>query len=588
MADLSTFEPAVQKRVQAWLSGSYDDSTKRAIQEMLEKDPKELIDSFYTDLSFGTGGLRALMGVGTNRLNVYTIRLATQGLANYIRNVSDNKSKSVAVGYDSRHHSKEFAEETARVLAGNGITAYLFPDIRPTPYTSFACRELKCQAAVMITASHNPKEYNGYKVYWSDGAQVVAPHDVGIIAEVEKITDQAQVKLATLNSSSIRYTDESLDKTYLDALYALQTTKERNQKEGKQLKIAYTSLHGTGITLTPKALVSWGFSNIEYVAKQCVPDGDFPTVKFPNPEYPETLQMGIDLLVQKKCDLLIANDPDADRMGVAVLHQDKPVILTGNEVASICTDYLCATLKKQDRLNSQCAFVTTIVSTELIGKIARRAGAAYFEVLTGFKYIGEKIHEWEIGKHEYRFIFGAEESYGYLLGTVARDKDAIISSCLLSEIALGCKLEGKTLVDRLDEIYTTYGVHREGQLSLSFKPGKEGTEEIHKMMQTLRKNPPKQLCGKKVLVLEDYLVRKRYDLTDGSTAPLILPVSDVLLFRLEGGGRLVVRPSGTEPKVKLYGSVCLHSKAKPLAETIQDCDIALKDLLTAAKKDLQP
>ncbi|MBS3904596.1 MAG: phospho-sugar mutase [Simkania sp.] len=589
MSNLLTFDPAIQKRVQAWLLGNYDASTKEAIQDMLERHPQELIDSFYTDLSFGTGGLRALMGVGTNRLNIYTIRLATQGLANYILKSPHNvQNLAVAIGYDSRHHSKEFAEETARVFAGNGITAHLFPDLRPTPYTSFACRELRCQAAVMITASHNPKEYNGYKVYWSDGGQVVPPHDTGIIAEIEKISSQDHIHLAPLHSSLIFYTDSTLDETYLKALFALQLAKDRNQEHGKQLRIAYTSLHGTGITLAPRALASWGFSTIEYVKEQIEPNGDFPSVQFPNPEYPETLKLGIELLSRKQCDLLLANDPDADRLGVVVLHQGTPVILTGNEVASICVDYLCTTLKEQNRLTSHHAFITTIVSTELIGKISKAAGSAYFEVLTGFKYIGEKIHEWEVNKESYQFLFGAEESYGYLLGTVARDKDAIISSCLLAEIALASKLNGQTLVDRLYAIYKTYGVHREGQLSLNFKPGKTGTEEITRWMTHLRNHPPRHLCGKTVLLVEDYLTSQQHNLATGTLSPLSLPTSDVLLFRFEGGSRLVVRPSGTEPKVKLYGSVCLPPNIKSLNEAIHSCDALLKEFLSSAKRDLQP
>jgi phosphomannomutase len=574
-------DPTVQKRVDAWLKGDYDAETKSAIRTMMEKDPRALTDAFYTDLSFGTGGIRALMGVGTNRLNRYTIRIATQGLANYIlKSPHDVPTLGVAIGYDSRHHSKEFAEETARVIAGNGINVYLFPEIRPTPYTSFACRHLKCQAAVMITASHNPKEYNGYKVYWSDGAQVVPPHDTGIIAEVEKITGPEMVKLAPLNSPLIHYTDQKLDSAYLEAISTLELDKTRNEKEGKKLKIAYTSLHGTGITLAPKALTSWGFPTIEYVEKQIIPDGEFPTVKFPNPEYAETLKMGLDLLQAKQCDILLANDPDADRIGVAVLHKGKPVILTGNEIACICVDYLCS---KKKPLSPKDAVITTIVSTPLLSKIASSANISYFEVLTGFKYIGEKIHLWETSKNGLQFLFGAEESYGYLIGTFARDKDAIVSSCLIASIALANKLEGKTLVDHLNSIYDRLGIHREGQRSISFPPGREGSTKITSMMQRLRKNPPQQFCGKKVLILEDYLEKKSHDLVSGKTIPLTLPSSDVLLFRLDSGWRIVIRPSGTEPKVKVYGSVC----SPPKTSSIEACDKDLESLLQAAEEDLK-
>jgi phosphomannomutase len=582
MQNFPAVDPAIQARINSWLNGDYDNSTKNAIREMLKTHPHDVIDAFYRDLDFGTGGLRALMGPGSNRMNIYTIRQATQGVANYLLKTKKGSKCSVAIGFDSRHHSREFAHETARVFAGNGIEVFLFPEIRPTPYTSFACRHLKCQAAIMITASHNPKEYNGYKVYWSDGAQVVPPHDTGIIAEVEKISSLDEIKLIPFNSPLIHITDEHLDKAYLDAIYSLQIAKERNHSQGKHLKIAYTSLHGTGITLAPKALSSWGFSHIDYVEAQIIPDGDFPTVKFPNPEYPETLKMGIDLLTAKQSDLLLANDPDADRLGVVVLHKGKPVILTGNEIASICVDYLCAS----SPINSKDAFITTIVSTELIGKIAKKARAAYFEVLTGFKYIGEKIHEWEIGKGDFHFIFGAEESYGYLLGTVARDKDAIVSSCLIAEIAIAAKMEGKTLVDRLETIYETFGVHREGQKSLSFPPTQEGTETMKAMMHQLREHPPLRINDKKVLILEDYLSRKRKDLSKGTTEPLTLPVSDVLLFRMEDGSRLVIRPSGTEPKVKLYGSVSVPTKKGSVDASIKQGDEILQRLLASAEQDL--
>ncbi len=585
MPKFDLFDPPTQKNIRAWLDGAYDQETKNTILELIDRDPKNLIDAFYTDLSFGTAGMRGLMGIGTNRLNIYTIRKATQGLASYLLQSSDC-TPSVLIGFDSRHHSQEFAEETARVLAGNGIHVYLLKELRPVPYVSFACRYKHCQAAVMITASHNPAEYNGYKVYWSDGAQVVPPHDTGIIREVELIHDLSQVRLARLDDRSIEYIDETLDLAYLNAIRPLQLQPEENKKNGPDLKIAYTSLHGTGITLAPKALKDWGFTQILFVEKQIVPDGNFPTVQFPNPEYKEALQLGIDLLNRSQSDILLATDPDADRLGVVVMHHGKPTILSGNEVASICVDYLCHKLQTLDRLKPNSAFVTTIVSTELIRTIVLKAQATCFEVLTGFKYIGEKIHEWESGKGDYHFIFGAEESYGYLLGTAARDKDAIVSSCLIAEIALFAKLNNQTLVDLLEKIYRNYGVFREEQLSVNFTPGKEGTEQIHQLMQHLRAHPPKQLSGQTVLLLEDYLHRKRYYPLENKEEPLTLPQSDVLLFRLHDGSRLVIRPSGTEPKLKLYGSVH-QPMSGDLPSTIAQCDQQLQQLLANAATELK-
>lgn len=578
----------IQKRVQAWLSGPYDQETKNAIQDLIAKDPQGVIDAFYCDLDFGTGGLRGLMGPGTNRMNIYTVRRATQGLASYIlKEGHDYPEASVLIGYDSRHHSKEFAEETARVLAGNGIRALLLKELRPTPFISFACRYKKCQAGVMVTASHNPAVYNGYKVYWSDGAQVVPPHDTGIIREVEAIQDPGAIKLAPLDHPLITLINGALDDAYIAAIRPLQMRTSADKKDGAKLSIAYTSLHGTGITLAPKALNDWGFPTIHYVEQQIKPDGDFPTVKFPNPEFKETLQMGIDLLTSVKADILLANDPDADRLGMAVLHKGQPVILTGNQIASICVEYLCHHLKESGKLSPQCAFITTIVSTELFGQIAKAWKAACFEVLTGFKYIGEMIHIWEQNKNPYTFIFGAEESYGYLLGAnVARDKDAIISSCLFAEIALFAKSQGKTFVDLLEEIYKKYGVYREDQKSVSFPPGKEGMDKMKSLMENLRKNPPQEVCGKQVVVLEDYLVGKRHLLQEKKSEALTLPKSDVLLFRLADGSRLVVRPSGTEPKIKLYGSV-KQEKPTDLPAAIADCDKRLRALLEDAAKELQ-
>ena len=575
--------PDIQKRVDYWLQGPFDAKTKEEVRALREKNPQGLIDAFFTDLSFGTGGMRGIMGPGTTRMNIYTIRLATQGLANYLKKQNNPFKLSVLIGYDSRHHSKEFANEAAMVLAGNGIRVFLLSELRPTPYISFACRFKKASAAIMVTASHNPKEYNGYKVYWSDGAQVVHPHDEGIVQEAEKLKDLSLVRQSSLDDPLIEIVPTSLDEEYLKAIAPLQHFPKANKKQGASLKIVYTSLHGTGITIVPRALKRWGFSTIHLVENQVTIDGDFPTVAFPNPEYKETLKLGIEHLEKTQSDIVLATDPDADRIGVVIKHQGKPVLINGNEMAAICVDYLCEVLTQLKTMPPKGAFVTTIVSTELQKKIAKAYQKPCFEVLTGFKYIGEKIHLWETSNDSYQFIFGAEESYGYLLGTHARDKDAIITSCLVAEIALYDKLQGRTLLDRLYKIYKTYGVFREKQMSINFNPGKEGMDQMAAVMKRLRSNPPKEIAGRSVVYLEDYEKRQRIDFRSGKKEPLELPQSDVLLFRLSDEARLVVRPSGTEPKIKIYGGVS-SATFKTIEEAIQECDKRLDLLLDTLKK----
>lgn len=579
-SSFSIIPPDVHKRIDQWLFGSYDAKTKAEIRHLLEKDPKSLIDAFYSDLAFGTGGMRGLMGVGTNRLNIYTIQMATQGLANYLLKQNKGSSLSVVIGFDSRHHSEEFAWAASSVLAGNGITVYLLTELRPTPFISFACRAKHADAAIMITASHNPKEYNGYKVYWNDGAQVVHPHDSGIVEQANQIKGLEQIHIAKNNSPLIHKMLNELDRPYLDAIRSLQHFPKDNREKGHTLSIMYTPLHGTGITMTPKALNDWGFTNIHDVQEQSKPDGEFPTVPFPNPEYAQALQLGIDLLVRRQGDILLANDPDADRMGVVAMHHGKPIILNGNEVAVICTEYLCRVLNEHKKMPSSGAFVTTIVSTELIKEIATHYHAAYFEVLTGFKYIGEKIHAWETAQPSYQFLFGAEESYGYLIGTHARDKDAIVCSCLLAEIALHAKLQGQTLIDLLNAIYKKYGVFREKQASHNFNPVKEEMEKMHAMMIRLRQDPPREIAGAKVLILEDYERQIRVQLDTLKEEPLDLPQSDVLLFRLADQSRIVIRPSGTEPKIKIYASA-RRPPCSSLQSSIAECDSRLDALLNA-------
>lgn len=577
--------PLIQSRVDYWLTGPFDEQTKSEVAQLQKENPKELVDAFYSDLSFGTGGMRGIMGPGTARINLYTIRLATQGLANYLRKQIVEKKISVLIGFDSRHHSQEFAEEAAKVLSGNGIHVYLLDVLRPTPYVSFACREKKADAAIMITASHNPKEYNGYKVYWSDGGQVVSPHDVGIVSEVEKLRDFSEVKSSPLSNPLIEKVPvaRTLDSQYFQAILPLQQKLGCSPKKGSSLQIVYTSLHGTGITMTPQALRDWGFSQIHCVEKQVIPDGDFPTVHFPNPEYQEALQMGIDLLTKTQSDILIANDPDADRVGVAILHEGNPVILNGNEVAAICIEYLIQVMEKQGTLPKLGAFVTTIVSTPLLQKIASSYGKLCIEVLTGFKYIGEKIHQWETVVGGPEFIFGAEESYGYLLGTHARDKDAIVSSCLISQIASDAKDQGKTLQHLLEEIYRKHGVYREKQLSIEFSPGIEGMKKIDQVMDLLRNGKLDVIGGSAIIQVVDYLLQTSTDRRTCSIKQVKdLPVSNVISYFLEDKSRVIIRPSGTEPKVKVYASVS-KEVGNSIQATIQECDDRLDHLLESIR-----
>ena len=515
-----------QKEITKWLQGPFDEKTKEEIRQLQKENPQELEKAFGSTLKFGTGGMREIMGVGTARMNRYTIQMATQGLATAVKKAFPDEPLRAFIGYDSRHHSKEFAEETAKVLAANGFDVYLPSDLCTTPFTSFACRELKCHAAVMITASHNPPEYNGFKVYWQDGTQIVAPHDAEIVAEVKKITNITQVEQN--GSGKILSSPLDLYDKYFQAITPLAFFPKQNHKKGSELKILYTSLHGSGMTLTPRGLKEWGFTNVALVEEQCIPDGNFPTTASPNPESEEGLSLGCKKLQETNSDILIANDPDADRIGIAILHDGKIHRFSGNEIAIICLHHILSSKK----LPKNGAVVTTIVTTELFHIIASAFDIACFEVLTGFKYIGEKIREWEDGTHT--FLFGAEESMGYLIGTHSRDKDATVMACLISEIALKCKLQNITLYDYLQSLYETYGSYREKVFLFPLTEGK---------MESIRENHPKQFFDKKVTHTIDYL----------EETPL--PKSNVLQFRLEDGSKLIFRPSGTEPKIKVYLSL---------------------------------
>lgn len=583
-----TFDLTTQKNIDLWLEGQYDEETKSQIRSLLKEAPQKAIDAFYTHLTFGTGGLRGLMGVGSNRMNNYTVCAATQGLAQYILKQPKNPDKehAVVISYDSRQHSREFAEETAKVLAGNGIRAYLFKEMRPCPFVSFACRHLHCVAGVMITASHNPPAYNGYKAYWSDGGQVIPPNDQGIVQEASKITDPTMVKkVDSLSHPLIQEIDHEIDTAYLEAIQTLQSYPQINKEKGKDLKIVYTSLHGTGITIMPEALRSWGFSSVHYVEPQIIPDGTFPTVKSPNPEEKDALKMGIDLLLKTNSDLLIATDPDADRVGVAVKHQNEAVLLNGNQIAAICLEHLCEAFSTHNRFPMRAAFVKSIVTTELFQAICDAYHRPCFNVLTGFKYIAEKIHEWETLPNGYQYIFGAEESYGYLLGTFVRDKDAILSSLLICEVALQAKLQKKTLIDRLYDLYHRYGIYEEGLLSLNFGETKEGKKQMALGMQRIREAKLNNINRIPVVAIEDYLFSTKFYLASGKTEPLTLPATDLIVYWLEDQSKVMIRPSGTEPKVKIYCGV-IQKNFPSIPEGIQQANQRCKILLEFIRQQL--
>lgn len=543
----------IQQRIDTWLKANIDEETKQEILTLRQTNPQGLKDAFYTKLNFGTGGIRAKVGLGSNRLNEYTIQMASQALANYLQETI-KENISVLIGYDSRIHSLFFAEQTAKVLAANKITVYLLQNLRPTPFISFAMRYIHCSAAVMITASHNAPEYNGYKVYWSDGGQVLPPHDTGIIKAYESIENIDQVNTTHLADPLIHLIDEKIDEKYLQCLQNVGLFSKKTKKEGSLLKVIYTNLHGTGITLAPSAFQNCGFVNFTTVKKQEAPDGTFPFAPNPNPENPEALSLGMQQLCDTEADILIANDPDADRMAAAVYHEEKGYILSGNEIACIFAYHICHSLSKNKKIPKNGAFIKTIVTTELFKEIVDSYDLQCFEVLTGFKYIAEKIHLWE-KNGEWEFLLGAEESYGYLKGDYCRDKDGISAGCLLAEVALIQKKKDKTLLDLLYEIYHKYGIYREGQKCIEYPDNKEGMEKSKALMRHLREAKMTTLGSLTITQVDDYLQNTRTNLLKKTTEQLSLPLSDVLVFWFSDETKLVIRPSGTEPKIKIYGQV---------------------------------
>lgn len=536
---------------QAWLDGAYDEETKKAIRDMMENNPNELNESFYRNLEFGTGGLRGIMGVGTNRMNKYTVAMATQGLANYVKKRFPQANPlKAAISHDSRNHSREFAEITANVLAANGFHVYLFEDLRPTPELSFAVRHFGCQTGVMLTASHNPKEYNGYKAYWDDGCQLTAPHDTNVIDEVLKIKELKDVKM-TGGEKNIEIIGADVDEAFLSLIEHNSIHPELIKKH-HDIKIVYTPLHGTGITLIPKMLERLGFTNVNVVKEQATPDGNFPTTPSPNPEEKAAMKMAVEMGQRIDADIVFASDPDADRVGMALKRPDGEwMLLNGNQVLSVIIYYLMKQWKETGKLTGQEYIVSTIVTSELPIEIAKSCGVEAYKVLTGFKFIGAKIRELE-GKKT--FIAGGEESYGYMVGDFVRDKDAVGACSMIAEIAAWAIDQGKTFFDVLVDIYKEYGFYKEGLLSVVRK-GKSGAEEIQEMMRNYRQNPPAEINGSKVVRINDYQLHESTDLISGKKEHLDLPTSNVLQFFTKDGNKITVRPSGTEPKIKFYFGV---------------------------------
>jgi len=578
-------DPVTTKNIRQWLDGFYDEKTKEEVRELLSKKPTEITDAFYTNLSFGTAGLRGIMGVGCNRMNDYTVRAATQGLANYLNTLPAPKGRhSAFIGFDSRHHSRSFAEETARVFAANGIKVYLCKDLRPTPLVSFGCRYKNCSTAVMVTASHNPAIYNGYKVYWNDGGQILPPHDKAIIDEVSKITDPRMVKsIESLHHPLIEIIDKEIDNAYLAAAKQLQLLPEEAQRHGKDLKIVYTSLHGTGITLEPSMLNDWGFTNVAFVDQQIIPDPDFSTVKYPNPEEKAAMSLGLKKLKEIQGDVLIATDPDADRVAAGIHQNGEEVLITGNQMACICLEFICKTLTEQAKMPANAAFIKSLVTTELFQAICDGYQKPCANVLTGFKYIAEKIRQWESDKHGYQYIFGGEESYGYLFGTNTRDKDGVLVSALISEAALHAKRRGQTLVDFLHDIYRKYGVYYDSLLSVKFPETKAGKEQMAAGMHRLRSKTPQQINGVDVLAIEDYHTSLKTTLNTGAIETLKFPQTDMLLFWLADGSKVVIRPSGTEPKIKIYCEV-VKKNPEDVQKAIDSLQLKSKGIVDEIEK----
>ena len=554
-------DPKILERVNVWLTPTFDEETQQTIKDLIAFEPETLEESFYKNLEFGTGGMRGIMGVGDNRINKYTLGKNTQGLSNYLKEQFPNQDLKVAIAYDCRHNSKELAKLVADVFSANGIQVYLFSDLRPTPELSFAVRHLNCQCGIVLTASHNPPEYNGYKVYWEDGGQLVPPQDGEIIAEINGL-QYSDIKFEA-NESLITYIDIEVDEAFAKASIK-NGTFETPQEAKDNLNIVFTSLHGTSITMIPKVLEQAGYKNVSIVEEQAKPDGDFPTVKSPNPEEPEALQMAIDLAIKENADIVIGTDPDCDRLGVAVRNPKGGFsILNGNQAMVLKTHFLLEQWKKQGKLNGKQFVASTIVSTPLVQKIANDFEVEYKEGLTGFKWIAKMIKDFPELEH----IGGGEESFGYLTGDFVRDKDAVTATLLVCEMAAQRKQTDSSLYEYLQDIFVTYGYYQEHLISI-VKKGKKGAEEISGMMKKFRENPFSEISGSKVIRMEDYLIGEATNFETNTKDKIDIPSSNVLIYYTQGGSKIAMRPSGTEPKIKFYISVNTSSENGAKAEGI--------------------
>ena len=549
-------ELQTKQRIESWLSGNFDQATKDEIKRLEKEDAASLEDAFYQNLEFGTGGLRGLMGVGTNRMNKYTVGMATQGYANYLKQFFGENVK-VAIAHDSRNNSRFFAETAANVFAANGIKVYLFAELRPTPELSFAIRTLGCQGGVVCTASHNPKEYNGYKAYWNDGSQLVPPHDKNVIREVDKISSVDEVKWSG-GEANITIIGEELDKQYIEMVKSLSVYPEIIEEQ-KDLKIVYTPIHGTGIKMVPPVLKRFGFENVHIVEAQAEPDGNFPTVAYPNPEESEAMSLGLKMAKELDADILCGTDPDADRIAIGVKDREGNwVLMNGNQTAVLAFNYLIEARKAKGIARPNDMVITTIVTTPMVDVIAKKNGVACYRVLTGFKWIADLIREKE-GSENY--IIGGEESFGLMIGDKIRDKDGISAVAMLCEMAAYEKQKGRSLFEKMIDLYAEYGLYKEHLISIT-KKGMDGQQQIAKMMESYRKDPPTMIGSAKVACIRDYEFQLEKNLLTGEQKALELPRSNVLQFLLEDGTSISARPSGTEPKIKFYFSVNAPLKNK--------------------------